>query len=159
MGLLNAIRGRDDPPDEVIQECKFKIRGILEAYDLNEGEEWRETEDGFSYRVGSAVIFIYFTVDEHDDSCIVLSSPIVKLPPDNLLPFYRRLLEINWELHGRVAVGVRHDAVVICAIRTIAGLTEEGLVEVTGVVSSVADDLDDYLHDEFGAPLVDWEEE
>ncbi len=158
MGILDLIFGSDDPPEDVIQDCKIKIRAVLNVFDLKEGEHWRETEEGFIYQVGSAVTFIHFTVDEHDDSCIVLSSPIVKLPPNNLLPFYRRLLEINWELHGRVTVGVRHDTVVVCAIRAIEGLNEIGLIEVTEMVGRVADAFDDDLHDEFDAPLVDWEE-
>ena len=158
MGLLNAIFGRDDPPEEVIQDCKFKIRGMLEAFNLNEGEEWHETEDGFLYQVGSAVIFNHLAVDEHGDSFVILNSPIVKLPPDNLLAFYRRLLELNFEGSGQAAVGVDHDTVHICATRDVDGLGSE-LAEVIIAVGNMADNLDDYLHDEFGAPLVDWEEE
>jgi len=158
MGLLNTILGRDDPPEEVIQDCKFKIRGILEASDLDEGEEWRETEEGFLYQVGSAVIFIHFAVDEHDDSFVVLYSPIVKLPSDNLLAFYRRLLELNFEGGGQAAIGVDHDTVHVCATRDVDGLGSE-LAEVILAVGYMADNLDDYLHDEFGAPLFDWEEE
>lgn len=157
MGLLNAILGRDDPPDEVIQECKFKIRGILEASDLNEDEEWRETEEGFLYQVGSAVISIHFTVDEHNDSFVVLYSPIVKLPSDNLLAFYRCLLELNFDGGGQAAVGIDHDTVYVCATRDVDGLGAE-LAEVIIAVGHMADNLDDYLHDEFGAPKVDWEE-
>ena len=159
MGLLNAILGRDDPPDEVIQECKFKIRVILEASALNEGEEWHETEEGFIFQSGSAAILVGFTVDEDGDPHIAIHSPIVKLPSDNLLAFYRRLLEINWELYGRVTIGVGHDTVVVCAIRDIEGLNEIGLAKITGMVGDVADALDDALHEEFGAPFYELEEE
>ena len=158
MGLINAILGRDDPPDEVIQECKFKIRGILEASPLNEGEEWRETEDGFLYQVGSAGIIIHFTVDENNDSFVELYSPIVKLPSDNLLAFYRCLLELNFEGGGQAAVGIDHDSVYVCATRDVDGLGSE-LAEVIIAVGDMADNLDDYLHDEFGAPKFDWEEQ
>ncbi len=159
MGLFDLIFGSDDTPENVIQDCKTKIRAVLNVFDLKEGEHWNETEEGFIFKSGSAVVLIGFTVDEDGDPHITVHSPIVKLPSDNLLPFYRRLLEINWELHGRVTVGVVHDTVVVCAIRDIEGLNEIGLAEVTGMVGSVADTLDDALHEEFGAPLFELGEE
>ena len=159
MGLLDLIFGSDDPPEDVIQDCKIKIRAVLNVFDLKEGEHWRETEEGFIFQSGSAAILVGFTVDEDGDPHIAIHSPIVKLPSDNLLAFYRRLLEINWELHGRVTIGVGHDTVVVCAIRDIEGLNEIGLAEITGMVGSVADALDDALHEEFGAPFYEPEEE
>ena len=46
MGILNAILGRDDPPEEVIQDCKSKVRILLDAFDLKEGEEWVKQKRG-----------------------------------------------------------------------------------------------------------------
>ena len=158
MGILNTILGRDDPPDEVIQDCKSTVRVMLDAFDLKEGEEWDETEDGFLYQRGSAVIIIQFVVDEDKLSYVALHSPIVKLPPDNLLAFYRRLLELNYDIGGQASVGVYHDIVSVGAVRAIDGLTEEGLAGVMLVVGGMADDLDNYLHDEFGAPFYEPEE-
>lgn len=158
MGILNAILGRDDPPEEVIRDCKSQIRIMLNAFDLKEGEEWGETEDGFLYQRGSAVIRIQFVVDEDQTSDVILHSPIVKLPPDNLLAFYRHLLELNYDIAGQVSIGVDHDVVSVVAGRAIEGLTEEGLAEVMLVVGGIADDLDDHLHDEFGAPFYESEE-
>lgn len=158
MGILNAILGRDDPPEEVIQDCKSKIRIMLNAFDLKEGEEWVETEEGFLFQSGSAVIEIAFVVDEDQTSYVILHSPIVKLPPNNLLAFYRHLLELNYDIAGQVSVGVDHDIVSVVAGRAIEGLTEEGLADVMLVVGSIADDLDDYLHNEFGAPFYEPEE-
>ena len=153
MGLLDLIFGSDDPPEDVIQDCKIKIRAVLNVFDL------KETEEGFIFQRGSAAIRVGFTVDEDGDPYIAIHSPIVKLPSDNLLAFYRRLLEINWKLHGRVTIGVGHDTVVVCAIRDIKGLNEIGLAEITEMVGSVADALDDALHEEFGAPFYEPEEE
>ncbi len=159
MGLLNAIRRRDDPPEEVIENCKFDIKELFTTGDLKEGEDWSETEDGFLFQRGSAGIIIHFVTDEDKTPYVAFYAPIVHLPSDNLLAFYRRLLELNFDIGGQVSIGVDHDTVSVGAIRAIAGLTEEGLAEGMGVVSGVADDLDDYLHDEFGAPLFDWEKE
>ena len=159
MGLINAILGRDDPPEEVIENCKVDIKVMFSEVDLKEGEAWIETEYGFLFERGSAKIEVHFVIDEDGIPYVVFDSPIVHLPPNNLLAFYRRLLELNSDLDGQVAVGVDHDTVSVRASRAIAGLTEEGLVEVMGVVSGVADYLDDYLHEEFGAPKFDWEEQ
>ncbi len=159
MGILNAILGRDDPPEEVIRDCKSQIRIMLKAFDLKEGKEWGETEDGFLYQRGSAVIRIQFVVDEDKISYVILHSPIVKLPPDNLLAFYRYLLELNYESAGQVSIGVDHDVVSVVAGRAIEGLTEEGLADVMLVIGGIADYFDDYLHEKFGAPFYEPEEE
>lgn len=159
MGLLNAVLGREDPPEEVIENCKIDIQVMFSAAGLKEGEDWIETEYGFHFKRGSAEIMIHFVVDEDGTPCVDFSAPIVRLPPKNLLAFYRRLLELNFDVGGQIAVGVDHDTVYVCAIRTVAGLTEEGLVEVMGVVGGVADELDDHLHEKFGAPLFDPEEQ
>ncbi len=159
MGLINAILGRDDPPEEVIENCKVDIKVMFSEVDLKEGEAWIETEYGFLFERGSAKIEVHFVIDEDGIPYVVFYSPIVYLPPNNLLAFYRHLLELNFDLDGQVAVGVAHDTVSVRASHAIAGLTEEGLVEVMGVVSGVADDLDDHLHKEFGAPFFESEEE
>lgn len=158
MGILNAILGRSDPPEEVIQDCKAKIRTMLNESDLEKGEDWDEMEEGFLFHSGSAIIAIQFFVDEDQTSYVVLHSPIVKLPPDNLLAFYRHLLELNDDIAGQVSVGVDHDVVSVIAGRAIEGLTEEGLLHVMLMVGGIADDLDDRLHDEFGAPFYEPEE-
>ena len=159
MGILNAILGRDDPPEEVIRDCKSQIRIMLKAFDLKEGEEWGETEDGFIFQSGSAVILIEFVVYEDQTSYVILHSPIVKLPPDNLLAFYRHLLELNDDIAGQVSIGVDHDVVSVVAGRAIEGLTEEGLAGIMLAIGGIADDLDDYLHEKFGAPFYKPEEE
>ena len=117
-----------------------------------------ETEEGFIFQRGSALTMIDFVVDENNDPLVVVHSPIVRLPSDNLLAFYRHLLELNYDIAGQVSVGVDHDIVSVVAGRAIEGLTEEGLADVMLVVGSIADDLDDYLHNEFGAPFYEPEE-
>ena len=158
MGLLNAVLGREDPPEEVIGNCKAQIGLLLHDSDLKQGEDWIETDDGYKFRQGSAEIDVDFIVIDGIPYVDFLS-PIVKLPSDNLLPFYRRLLELNFDAGGQIAIGVHYDTVCIHAMRTIEGLTEEGLEEVMAVVGGAADDLDDYLHEEFGAPFFDPEEQ
>ena len=50
MGLLNAVLGREDPPEEVIENCKIDIQVMFSAADLKEGEAWIETEYGFRFK-------------------------------------------------------------------------------------------------------------
>ncbi len=83
----------------------------------------------------------------------------MKLPPDNLLAFYRRLLELNLKGRGHFAIGVTYDIVAVCATRAIEGLADGGFIDVTAEVGQAADFLDDYLHEEFGAPFYEPEEE
>lgn len=158
MGLLNAILGRDNPPDEVIQDCNSRITEMLNRSPLKENEDWVDTEDGFLFQRGSATIKMQFVVDDDEIPHIQMFSPIVKLPPDNLLVFYRHLLELNF-IRSKVAIGIEGDTVFVCADRSIESLTEEGLEEVMEEVSGAADELDDYLHDKFGAPFFESEEQ
>ena len=73
--------------------------------------------------------------------------------------FYRHLLELNDDIAGQVSIGVDHDVVSVVAGRAIEGLTEEGLAGIMLAIGGIADDLDDYLHEKFGAPFYKPEEE
>lgn len=99
-----------------------------------------------AYR-GSALIYTeIFKLDNID--YIEISCPIMLLPSRNLLPFYRRLLEINFQLMG-IKFFVRDQWVYISENRELKGLDFEELKAMEERVSYHADRLDEVLIEEF----------
>ena len=72
----------------------------------------------------------------------------MKIPSKNLLPFYRRLLEINYQLIG-VKFFLKQDILYLSANRELKGLDAEELKLMEDRVSFNADKLDDQLIEEF----------
>lgn len=99
-----------------------------------------------AYR-GSALIYTeIFPLNEV--YYIEISCPIMKIPSRNLLPFYRRLLEINYQLIG-VKFFLKQDILYLSANRELKGLDAEELKLMEDRVSFNADKLDDLLIEEF----------
>ncbi|MGB9720619.1 MAG: YbjN domain-containing protein [bacterium] len=99
-----------------------------------------------AYR-GSALIYTeIFKIDDID--YIEISCPIMLLPSRNLLPFYRKLLEINFQLMG-IKFFVRDQWVYIAENRELKDLDFEELKAMENRVSYHADRLDEALIEEF----------
>ncbi len=106
---------------------------------------------GWSIRRGSAVVFI--TVNqENNHAYLRLTSPILYLPSENLLPLYRTLLGINMELTS-AALAVHEDKVCIVSERPVEGLDHVEADDLLKRISHYADELDNKLAAEFGARL------
>lgn len=99
-----------------------------------------------AYR-GSALIYIELFQIENV-YYIEVSCPIMTLPSRNLLPFYRKLLEINFQLMG-IKFLVRDHWVYIAENRQLKGLDFEELKALEERVSHHADRLDELLIEEF----------
>jgi len=106
---------------------------------------------GWNFKRGSALIEIYIAVHEGVGYLQVLS-PIVDLPPANLLPLYRRLLEMNLQLTA-AALGVFNEIVYVFHERPLDGLDSEEANTIINTVAAYADDMDDKLVQEFGGRL------
>lgn len=99
-----------------------------------------------AYR-GSVLIYTeIFKLDNVD--YIEISCPIMLLPSRNLLPFYRKLLEINFQLMG-IKFFVHDQWVYIAENRELLGLNFEELKAMEERVSYHADRLDEQLIEEF----------
>lgn len=106
---------------------------------------------GWNFKRGSALIEIYIAVHEGTGYLQVLS-PLMHLPQANLLPLYRRLLEINLQITA-AALGVHNDVVYVFHERPLEGLIAEEANTIINTVAGYADDLDDKLVQEFGGRL------
>jgi hypothetical protein len=99
-----------------------------------------------AYR-GSALIYTEI-FPLNDVYYIEISCPVMKIPSRHLLPFYRRLLEINYQLIG-VKFFLKQDILYLSANRELKGLDAEELKLMEDRVSFNADKLDDLLIEEF----------
>jgi hypothetical protein len=108
----------------------------------------------FGWCVSRGSASIYITIDDSEGRGLFrIFSPILKLPQDMLLPFYRRLLEINFGLIG-CALAVKDDSVVVVSERYLEGLDPIEIEIGLDQLSYVADSIDDKLAKEFGAQMI-----
>ena len=139
--------------ERTIDDCKAMIKGFFENIGMD-ADDQRLTED-HSLRwcaVRGSAQFLIEILEYQDGTTVRVFSPILFLPDENLLPFYRRLLEINMDLVG-CALGVYEDKVAVLSERPTTGLDPIELERMIHFVAGVADDLDNQLADEFRAPL------
>ena len=106
---------------------------------------------GWGFQRGSALIEIYIARQGEREYLQVLS-PIVHLPQTNLLPLYRRLLELNLSLTN-AALGVYLDVIYVFNERPLDGLDGHETNFIITQIAGYADDLDNQLVQEFGARL------
>jgi len=141
--------GKTFSPDEYQAIVKKVITDLGlnadECYNA-EGRYWRLCR-------GSAELFIsLFTLGEGADAewYIELSSPVMKLPSENLLAFYRRLLEENARWVGP-RFSIRGDTAWLDITRELAGIDYDECRRSLERIGYVADELDNALRAEFGA--------
>lgn len=129
------------------------VEQILVTIGVEPAHARLETEQGFgwNFRRGSAIIEIYIS-EQDDRGYLQVISPIVHLPPQNLLPLYRRLLELNLQLTN-ASLGVYYDTVYVFNERSLQGLDHTETNEIITLVAGYADDLDNKLVEEFGGRL------
>ncbi|MBN1413354.1 MAG: YbjN domain-containing protein [Spirochaetales bacterium] len=82
-------------------------------------------------------------------NCVEVGGVIMKLPQENLLPLYRRLLELNSSAVG-LYFAIRRDLVMLIATREIAGMDFGELKTMVDEVRYFADYWDEILMKEFG---------
>lgn len=100
---------------------------------------------------GSASVYILLNEDKNGSSIRIIS-PVLYLPQENLVAFYRRLLELNSTLR-ECAFAVAKDTVILVFERGTVDLSAAELENNVQWLSYVADTLDDTLAKEFGCKL------
>ena len=81
--------------------------------------------------------------------CIEVGGVIMKLPQENFLPLYRRLLDLNSTAVG-LYFAIRKDLVMLLATRELKGLDEDEFRLMVNELRHFADYWDDLLMKEFG---------
>jgi len=84
-----------------------------------------------------------------DVDCIEVGGVIMKLPQENFLPLYRRLLDLNATAVG-LYFAIRKDLVMLLSTRELKGLDEDEFRLMVNELRHFADYWDDILIKEFG---------
>jgi hypothetical protein len=127
------------------------IKKVITALGMDPDAAYNAEKKYWSLVKGSADVFIsLFVLGEGDgrEWFIEFSSPVMKLPSRNLLPFYRRLLEENARWVA-TRFSVRDDTVWLDTTRELAGLDYDECYRSLTRIGDVADSLDDTLKGEF----------
>lgn len=138
--------------ETTVRDCINMIEDFLGKVGLNPKAQRLpdRTTIGWWVQRGSVVVYIIINRHEHLNTVRVVA-PVVYLPEENILPLYRRCLEINMGLLN-CALAVTDDQVVMVSERPIKGLDQHELEGIIDFLSGVADELDNKLEEEFNAP-------
>lgn len=143
--------GSDEASKGTVDEVSGLIQNFFNKIGISADQQKLQSSNGNGWWVnrGSAIIYI-FVQDSQTGPFIRVVSPIVYMPTQNLLPFYRKLLDHNNNLLG-CALSTDKDVVLLVTQRHTLGINQEELDELVDSLARVADALDNELATEFGA--------
>lgn len=147
MGLFSDLFGEDQDAkierwkNEMVEDLPREIDAIQNAGIDEEGDLF--------ICVGPVVIFIDF-LEEDSDTFVRIFSILGQMPQENLLPFYRHLLELNASWPATCRIGMDDDRVVLTATLDMEDLADTTFYSCVGQTMSLAQALDEDLVKEFG---------
>jgi len=149
MGLFGTKKIKET----TVKDCVGMVEDFLRGARLNPDNQRISDDDGLGWVVSRGSALIYILLNDRDGMhSLRIVSPIVYLPEENILPFYRKCLELNMGLFN-CSLAASEDTVYVVHERPIAGLDAEEFEGTLSFLGSVADDLDNNLADEFGAKI------
>jgi hypothetical protein len=151
MGLFGTKKVAEK--ETTVQDCVRMIENFLKKAKMRPNEQRLPDPDTLGWWLQRGSARIYIVLNQHDDiKTVRFFSPILYLPDDHILPFYRRCLEINMGLM-QCAFAAREDTIGLVSERPIEGLDDKELEMMLLYVSRVADEIDNVLANEFKAKL------
>jgi len=160
MGFLKSIFG--ETTEKKTERWKTELKEILEQVLENEDCEFAEDDSTLILRVGDVFLQIdfEFTDEDKEENCydhVSITCPLVYLPDKNILPFYRKLLDLNAELYGTLST--EGNTVCLSRVTAIESLTKEevgiDVIEILGELETVAS----LLIDEFQVQRYEYDSE
>jgi hypothetical protein len=149
MSIFN--RGRQQPNNR--EQVAAYVERILHDAQIDPVSSRMTNLEGLGWQFiwGSAQIEVYINAKDNRDYFQVLS-PIMIIPQSSLLPFYRRLLELNM-LIPNLTFGIYGDTVYLFSERPMEGLDMGEAYDLIRAIASNADEWDNQLVNEFGGRL------
>lgn len=140
----NALK--HEPLSDALEIYHDVINDALRARGINADEAYKPDSGLWIVPAQPAPVVLRIKQDDVDDvDYIEAVMRLGPLPAQNLLPFYRALLESNMRL-ANVAFAVGSDGVFLRHERPLAGLDEDELNDIVAAIINAADE-------EFGALL------
>ena len=137
----------------LLQQAAMSVENILVALGVEPTRARMEVQQGYgwSFQRGSALIEVYIA-EQNGREYLQVLSPLIHLPAGGLLPFYRRLLELNLSLTN-ASLWVYQDVVYVFNERPLSGLDAGEADFIIKQISEYAADLDNQFLNEFGGRL------
>ena len=136
------------------EEVTQMIHQYVEAVGLTREQTFNEEKNSWHWRIGSARIQVYIeTINFSSGSSpdyLRVFSPLLQAPQNNLLQFYRHLLELNDSKLGvKLTVMPNSDWVYATYERDLKGMDYNELSTCIADLEWWADKLDDELKEQF----------
>ncbi|NEO29802.1 MAG: YbjN domain-containing protein [Symploca sp. SIO3C6] len=130
-----------------------KIETVISSLEQDDSAMVSHSEEGYlwKFKYGSVKVFVELTGTTDDDTFTVWSS-VLQLPCRNEPQLMRKLLEMNGFETYESRFAIINDQVVVVSTRTVAELSPGEIARAITIVATIADDNDDALISEFGAP-------
>jgi type III secretion system-like peptide-binding chaperone len=104
-----------------------------------------------AWSIGKGSVEVYIVIEGDENNRVLrVFAPLLTVPPENLLPLFRRLLELNGDGLLGCAFGLRGDKVVLGAERSTQGLDKDAIRDLVLHVAHFADHFDDELVQSYG---------
>jgi hypothetical protein len=152
MGIFRRNQNKDQDTMTKLEESARTVEQILGNIGIDPVTARMQVQAGYgwNFQRGSALIEVYVTQEER--GYLQVLSPIMHLPQTNLLPLYRRLLELNLQLTN-ASVGVHQDVVYVFNERPLDGLDPIEADTIIRKLAIYADDFDNTLVEEYGGRM------
>jgi hypothetical protein len=136
-----------------LKTCQKMIESVIQELGLDPDRSRLESEEpgrlAWGLRRGSAAVFV-FLQGGPESNYLQVVSPVMKIPEQNILPLYRRLLELNASGLHAAAFGVKGEDVVLTIDRTTTDIDRSEVANMIHLIGRYADQYDDELVAEFG---------
>jgi len=150
MGFLKSIFG--ETIEEKTERWKTELQELLEVVLENQDYESEEEGSTLVLRIGADYLLIEFDFTDEDKEenghdFVGITCPLVYLPGKNIMPFYRKLLDLNAELYGTLST--QGNTVCLSRVMAIESLTKEEVgIAILEILAEV-EEVGSLLIDEF----------
>ena len=132
------------------------VKELLESMGTNHKDAQMDIEDknmlGWAISVNDIIIYIYIFQSDEKTLFIKFVSPIMYIPNENILPFYRKLLEVNNILHD-IGFSIENNLVLMFAERRIDLTSIEESKYIILYLARIAKDIALPISEEFNAKI------
>lgn len=128
------------------------IETVISSLQQDQSAMVSHTDEGhlWKFKYGTVEVFVQLP-GTSDEDMLSVWAVVLKLPVANEAGLTRKLLELNWDSTLEARFAVVGDQVIVCARRTLAGLSPAEVSRNITIVATVADDQDEALQAEFPA--------
>lgn len=132
-----------------IQEGIQTVSNALKTIGVDPVSNQLPNSGGAGWAVPAEKNVLFVTVADADGLTVLnITSPILFMPPRDLLPFYRKMLDLNSKLIG-ASLALDRDIVCVVSRQALDGLAQAAVENVLQTAGKLSDALSEGLWAEF----------